>query len=272
MSLRTYYTLQCQFRKMPKGSRTSSITICLAAAMLSRLAASHRIYRMADDDSRTRVFISYSRQDMDAAVALRDRLLGANFDAFLDIHDIVKGEPWQERLSGLIERSDTMVFLVSPASVASDICSWEVNGAELQEKRILPVVVRQTPTADIPQRLQRLNFTFLDAPEKWAAEFPLLVAALNEDIVWTREHTRLGELALRWDRADRAARMLLRGADLGAAERWRDDRPATAPQLTALHTEWLRRSRTGAQRRTRMWTASMAVLTTFAIGLSTFAY
>ena len=227
---------------------------------------------MADDDSRTRVFMSYSRQDMDVAVELRDRLIEARFDAYLDVQDIVKGEPWQERLSGLIERTDTMVFLISPASVASDICNWEFNGAEIQEKRIFPVVVKDTPTSDIPQRLQRLNFTFLNTPEKWDSEFPLLVSALSEDITWTREHTRVGELALRWERAGRPGRVLLVGAGLSAAGQWCGQRPNTAPQLSALHNKWLSRSRAGALHRTQISAARMAVLTVCAIGLSTFAY
>ena len=65
-----------------------------------------------------------------------------------------------------MERSDTMVFLISTASVASDILNWEVNGAELKEKRTLPVVVKGTLTSDIPERLRRLNFAFLHTPKK----------------------------------------------------------------------------------------------------------
>ena len=41
------------------------------------------------------------------------------FDAFLDKTDIAPGEPWKERLAGLIAAADTVVFTVSPDSVAS---------------------------------------------------------------------------------------------------------------------------------------------------------
>ena len=67
-------------------------------------------------------------------------------EAFLDVHDIVTGEPWQERLRSLIEQADATVFLISPDSVASQVCEWEVNEAELREKRVFPVVTRQTLT------------------------------------------------------------------------------------------------------------------------------
>jgi len=46
---------------------------------------------------KTRIFISYSRKD-------------SSFAAYLDIHHIRPSEPWQERLSGLITRADS-VFL-----------------------------------------------------------------------------------------------------------------------------------------------------------------
>ena len=39
-----------------------------------------------------RVFISYSRTDREVAERLRDQLIADDFDAFLDTHDILKGE------------------------------------------------------------------------------------------------------------------------------------------------------------------------------------
>jgi hypothetical protein len=45
---------------------------------------------------------------------------------FLDRHDIKPGEPWEVRLSALIEQSDTVVFVISPESVKSERCVWEV--------------------------------------------------------------------------------------------------------------------------------------------------
>ena len=65
-----------------------------------------------------KVFISYSRKD---SAEFADELLAglevAGFEPFLDRHDIVPGEPWEARLGGLIEQSDTVVFVVSPEAV-----------------------------------------------------------------------------------------------------------------------------------------------------------
>jgi len=58
---------------------------------------------------------------------------------FLDRHDIAAGEDWEARLGGLIAQSDTVVFVVSPESVKSERCVWEVERTLGLSKRLLPV-------------------------------------------------------------------------------------------------------------------------------------
>src|SRR5262245_44111622 len=144
------------------------------------------------DDTRLQVFISYSRKDLAAAEHLRDRLIAAGFGAYLDKHDILPGEPWRERLALLIEKADTVVFLLSPHSVASEICDWELNDAERLSKRILPVVICDTPAENVPGRLKRLNYIFLRGASEESDGVARLSEALLTDITWVREHTRLG--------------------------------------------------------------------------------
>ena len=77
--------------------------------------------------------------------------------------------------------------------------------------------------------------------------------ALLTDLPWVREHTRLGELARRWDERRRARSATLRGADLEAAERWLDRRPADGNAPTELHQDFIRASRRAASLRQRIW-------------------
>jgi hypothetical protein len=49
-----------------------------------------------------KVFVSYSRKDLDFAQMLVGALAERGFDAFLDKTDIAPGEPWKERLAALI--------------------------------------------------------------------------------------------------------------------------------------------------------------------------
>jgi hypothetical protein len=71
-----------------------------------------------------KIFISYSRRD---ASQFADELVAglelAGFAPFVDRLDIAPGEPWEERLGGLIAQSDTVVFVVSPEAVKSELRS-----------------------------------------------------------------------------------------------------------------------------------------------------
>ena len=62
--------------------------------------------------------------------------------ASLTAKGISGGEDWKRRLGSLISEAHTVVFVLSPASTHSEICSWEVEEAARLAKRILPVLSR----------------------------------------------------------------------------------------------------------------------------------
>jgi len=161
-----------------------------------------------------KVFISYSRRD---SAAFADELVAglelAGFAPFLDRHDIAAGEDWEARLDGLITQSDTVVFVVSPEAVKSEQCAWEWDRTLELSKRLLPVVFKSVPDHDIPEKLRRLQFVRFDSGAGFA-KLSQLAEALRLDLDWIREHTRLGELARRWDARRRPESLLLRGDDL----------------------------------------------------------
>src|SRR5215472_571208 len=180
-----------------------------------------------------KVFISYSRRD---SAAFADELVPglelAGFAPFLDRHDIAAGEDWEARLGGLIAQSDTVVFVVSPEAVKSDRYVWEVDRTIELSKRLLPVIFKPVPEHDIPKKLSRLQFVRFDTGRGITRPLAELAEALRQDLDWIREHTRLGELARRWEGRARPASLLLRGDDLGAAKAWRATRKVGAPEIT----------------------------------------
>jgi TIR domain len=76
--------------------------------------------------SKLKVFVSYARNDATFADELVSGLELCGFEAYLDKADIAPGEPWEARLGRLIRDADTVVYVLSPSSVASDHCTWEV--------------------------------------------------------------------------------------------------------------------------------------------------
>jgi WD40 repeat protein len=180
-----------------------------------------------------KVFISYSRRD---ASEFADELVAglelAGFAPFLDRHDISAGEDWEARLGGLIVQSDTVVFVVTPESVKSQRCVWEVERTLGLSKRLLPVIHKPVPDGDIPQQLSRLQFVRFDTGRGLNRPLTELAEALRLDLDWIREHTRLGELAARWHARGKPESLLLRSDDLDAAKAWMARRKAAAPTIT----------------------------------------
>src|SRR5262249_8431205 len=66
--------------------------------------------------------------------------------------------------------------------------------------------------------------------------------ALRIDLDWIREHTRLGELAMRWDGRGRPESLLLRGDDIDTAKTWMAARNAAAPEITDAQRAFVKAS------------------------------
>lgn len=217
-----------------------------AAGVVATVAAPAGSVHPADK-GKLRVFISYSRIDHEFANQLLAAIETCGFECVIDREDISAGEDWKGRLGALIAESDTVVFVLSPASAASAVCGWEVERSAELGKRILPVVCRPLGDVAPPLRLQNLNYVFFypesDAPGSGFGQgLKQLVQSLNTDFDWLREHTRYLERATEWDQGGRPAIRLLTGADIAAAKAWAARRPRTAPEPTALQLDFFRAS------------------------------
>jgi hypothetical protein len=191
-----------------------------------------------------KVFISYSRRDLEFADQLAAVLESQGFQPTIDRKGIYGAERWEERLGQLILEADAVVFVLSPDSAASPVCAWEVEEAARRGKRIVPVLCRPLEGAQPHRLLRDLNYIYFyaekDAPGSGFGTGQVrLIEALSVDIDWLREHTRLEGLAQRWDGGGRHPDGLLRGSELAAYKSWRDRRPPDAPELTALQRAYL---------------------------------
>src|SRR5437660_4400808 len=109
-----------------------------------------------------RVFISYSRKDMAFAERLEAALKARGIEPLVDRSEIYAFEDWWKRIEALIAAADTVIFVLSPDAVASEICAREVAFAASLNKRFAPVVSRPVEDKGVPEALARLNFIFLD--------------------------------------------------------------------------------------------------------------
>src|SRR5262245_60636211 len=206
------------------------------------------------DKGKLRVFISYSRQDLDFADQLAAALDSSGFECFIDREGISGGEAWKRRLGNLISEADTVVFVLSPDSARSETCNWEVEEAARLNKRILPANWRPLEGVSPPPRLRDLNYIFFYKEPKvpgsgFGTGLANLVAALNTGFDWLREHTRYLQRTIEWDKGGRPANRLLSGNDILDAKAWVARRPKGAPEPTALQLDFIRASEQEADAR-----------------------
>ncbi|MEQ1611807.1 MAG: TIR domain-containing protein [Hyphomicrobiaceae bacterium] len=196
-----------------------------------------------------RIFLSYSRKDAAftqwLAEALSRRGYTVDYDqAGADPTNVQLGiaaeDEWWQRLKAMIAAADTVVFVVSPDSAKSPVCDEEIAYARGLGRRVIPVLVRAIDFARAPPRLAALNvkISFADADDQViSAALERLCAALDIDITWHREATRLTALALVWADRGRLQDQLLSPADIRAVDQLFAARPQSADAPPSLLIE-----------------------------------
>ncbi|MEL6317074.1 MAG: toll/interleukin-1 receptor domain-containing protein, partial [Pseudomonadota bacterium] len=187
----------------------------------------------------SKIFVSYSRQDRDFAA---DLIAGLQhnpiFEVIYDKNRLKSGDDWKARLSLLIRQCDTMVFIISPASISSEMCAWEVDEAVRYSRRVQPVLWKDVSFQGVPAALaarQAVDFSN-DRVIRGLAD---LVSALNEDLDWLHAHTTLSERAEDWVSNQRLSSNLLRGTALAEARDLLARRPADAPEPSATVEDYV---------------------------------
>ena len=196
------------------------------------MSASENVPAQTGVGPKLKVFVSYSRKDAAFADQLVSGLELCGFDAYLDKYDIAPGKSWEDRLGGLIRDADTVVFVLSPSSVASKHCEWEVAETVGLSKRLLPIVWQRVPDNEVPEQLRRLNYIFFTDDQSFIKNLGQLANALRDNLEWIRQHTRFAELAANWEEKERSPNLLLLGGEIDDAKTWLAERPKDAPQIT----------------------------------------
>jgi formylglycine-generating enzyme required for sulfatase activity len=216
-----------------------------------------------DAQPKAKIFISYSRKDMAFADRLEAALKARGFEVLIDRTEIYAFEDWWKRIEALIGSADTVVFVLSPEAVKSDVALREVGYAASLNKRFAPIVCRRVEDAAVPETLRRLNFIFFDDPEQFATGTDHLAEALETNIAWIRQHTEFGEAERRWSAAGSPNGLLLQSPTLDLAEYWLASRPRNAPEPTEEVRSYVVASRKRSRASQRTWRLVLASTFTF---------
>ena len=213
------------------------------------------------------VFVSYSRKDIDFVRTLVGALVERGKEVWVDWEGIPPTVEFMEEIRAAVESADAFLFVLSPDSATSRVCNEELDGAVALNKRIIPVVRRDVPEADVPEEVAGLNWIFCRESDDVGQQVGLLLEALDTDYDWVRAHTRLLVRASEWDRKGQESSLLLRGKDLVEAEE-QVARPDRKPEPTELQHSFVLASRRASARSQRLRLVAVTVALVVALILA----
>jgi WD40 repeat protein len=201
-----------------------------------------------------KVFISYSRKDIEFARRLTQELQKGDLDFWIDWEGIPPTVDWWREIEKGIEEADVFLFLISPDSAKSKVCRQELESAIKNGKRLIPLVVRDINSEETPAELSHLNWIFFRENDDFEAALKKLLTSIHTDYEWVQEHRWLQVRALDWQRDNKDPGSLLRGKDLQDAEFQLATNTSKEPHPTDLQREYVFESRKAADRQRRITT------------------
>jgi len=217
-----------------------------------------------------RIFVSYSRKNIDFCKRLTDELQKRDLDFWVDWDGIPPTVDWLREIEKGIEEADTFLAIVSPEWISSPICLDELNIAVKNGKRLIPVVPIEFKWNDAPSDLSHINYIFFRETDDFNVALDKLFTALDTDYDWLKTHRRLQVKALDWERGNKDHGFLLRGRDLEEAEKQISVNANKDPHPTDLQREYVLLSRQGATRQRRITTGVLVFIILMLIGISAY--
>jgi hypothetical protein len=110
----------------------------------------------------SRVFISYSRNDLNFVQGFAQTLMSNGIDVWWDLSSLQGGDDWTDAIPQAIENCAICVVVLSPNSVQSDWVQKEYTYALNQKKRIVPLLYQ---ACKIPFALVNINYIDIQGPK-----------------------------------------------------------------------------------------------------------
>jgi WD40 repeat protein len=191
----------------------------------------------------TDIFVSYAREDQAFVRQLSEALQAAGLEVWIDWKDIPPTAAWLQSVYTGIESAQTFAFVITKASISSEVCGWELAHAVKHNKRIAPLLRQDIDAKQVPEALSALNWIFFRPRDDFEAAVQTLLEAVRTDLEAVRTHTRILVRASEWEAAGRDSGYLLRGNDLKAALEWLSQASeASEPRPTSLQREYIQAS------------------------------
>lgn len=122
-----------------------------------------------------KIFISYSRKDIDFVRKLAGDLESAGYDVWWDITDLRGGDDWVNTIPLAISSSQYVIVVLTPNSIESEWVRKEYTQALSLRKKIIPIML---VPCSVPFALNTINFVNF-AEGEYADNFNKLLSPLG---------------------------------------------------------------------------------------------
>ena len=211
-----------------------------------------------------KLFVSYSRKDSATARTLIEAFKSIQQEVWVDWESIPPAVDWLEQIFRGIEESDAFIFLISPDSVTSEVCNVEIGRAAQNNKRIIPIVLRDVDPKITHENIRKLNWTYIRENDNLEEGLQKVKTAIELDLDWLEEHRRLLVRSLEWHRKKDPS-LLLRGRDLRNAQHMLATATSKDPTPTDLQKTFIQHSQRSERTRITAWIAAGTALLIMAI-------
>ncbi len=196
------------------------------------------------------LFISYSRRDTDFVHRLHDGVKAHYSNIWVDWEDIDPATNWWEAIEDGIDSANAFLFVISPDSIRSEVCTKEINHATSTGKRFIPVLYRKIEAEDdkayVHPMVSSHNWIIAIDGTPLKQVVQKVIDTLSIDPEHVHHHTRILVRAREWQDAAQDNSLLLRGRDLQSAEAWLAGAANAEPAITDLHNRYIYASRQAA--------------------------
>lgn len=129
------------------------------------------------------IFISYSRDDRDFMLTLRDNLLALGFDVWVDVDGLTVGtSSWADAIDAALRRVDVVIVILSPSAHASEWVNREILRAQTLGKPIFPVLADGDDTSAVPFVLVGAQYADMRVSGDRQAAFKTLAAHIGKQV------------------------------------------------------------------------------------------
>ncbi len=199
----------------------------------------------------TDVFMCYDEAHRPEMQRVRMALMKHGITTWTDQNDIKKGEEFEQAIYRGLEKTDNLLFFITPKSVQSKYCLQELDYITKLNKRIITLQIEATPDTAIPKAIQKVQYidftdnidtkeTSRNEKSDFDKDIDDILNRLKKESAYLRAHNRFFNKAKTWENSGKKEELLLLENQVEFTQNWlRDAEKRKKFQPIELHRAFI---------------------------------